>query len=91
MKPPRKRAWHAWSSGKDSAWALHTARQSDEFEIVGLLTTVTEAYHRVCMHGVRLLGGRHLCGMLVGGVRRVWNELLWVEGLLAAPAGAGNC
>jgi len=49
----RPKAWVAWSSGKDSAWALHVARQQDEMEIVGLLTTITEPYNRVSMHGVR--------------------------------------
>ncbi|HVT54514.1 MAG TPA: ATP-binding protein [Xanthobacteraceae bacterium] len=48
-----KKAWIAWSSGKDSAWALHEARKSGEFEIVGALTTVTEAFGRVSMHAVR--------------------------------------
>jgi uncharacterized protein (TIGR00290 family) len=43
----------AWSSGKDSAWALHEARRSGEYEIVGALTTVTETFGRVSMHGVR--------------------------------------
>lgn len=43
----------AWSSGKDSAWALHEARRSGEHEIVGALTTVTETFGRVSMHGVR--------------------------------------
>lgn len=43
----------AWSSGKDSAWALHEARRSGDYEIVGALTTVTEAFGRVSMHGVR--------------------------------------
>ncbi len=43
----------AWSSGKDSAWALHETRQSGEHEIVGALTTVTENFGRVSMHGVR--------------------------------------
>ena len=43
----------AWSSGKDSAYALHVARQSQRFDIVRLLTTVTDAYGRVSMHGVR--------------------------------------
>jgi len=41
----------AWSSGKDSAWALHEARH--EYEVVGALTTVTDAFNRVSMHGVR--------------------------------------
>jgi uncharacterized protein (TIGR00290 family) len=43
----------AWSSGKDSAWALHEVRRSGEFEIAGALTTVTETFGRVSMHGVR--------------------------------------
>jgi uncharacterized protein (TIGR00290 family) len=43
----------AWSSGKDSAWSLHVARQQGVVDIVGLITTVTEAYARVSMHGVR--------------------------------------
>ena len=43
----------AWSSGKDSAWALHVARQSGDYDIVGALTTVNDAFARVAMHGVR--------------------------------------
>ncbi len=43
----------AWSSGKDSAWALHAVRQSREVEVVGLLTTITESFGRASMHGVR--------------------------------------
>lgn len=41
----------AWSSGKDSAWALHEARR--DYDVVGALTTVTDAFSRVSMHGVR--------------------------------------
>ena len=44
----------SWSSGKDSAWSLHVLRQKPEFEVVGLLTTVNDAYRRVAMHGVRV-------------------------------------
>jgi len=43
----------SWSSGKDSAFALHEARRLGLAEIVGLLTTVNEKYDRVAMHGVR--------------------------------------
>ena len=43
----------SWSSGKDSAWALHLLRQSSKFEVVGLLTTVNLAADRVAMHAVR--------------------------------------
>ncbi|HEY6024126.1 MAG TPA: ATP-binding protein [Pseudolabrys sp.] len=51
--PARPKALIAWSSGKDSAWALHEARRTAEFDIVGALTTVTETFGRVSMHGVR--------------------------------------
>lgn len=51
MSPPRAAA--AWSSGKDSAWALHAVRESGDFDIAALLTTVTDEYDRVSMHGVR--------------------------------------
>jgi uncharacterized protein (TIGR00290 family) len=43
----------AWSSGKDSAWALHETRVAGDFEIIGALTTVTDTFGRVSMHGVR--------------------------------------
>jgi len=43
----------AWSSGKDSAWALHEVRRSGDYEVVGGLTTVTDTFARVSMHGVR--------------------------------------
>jgi len=49
----RPKAWLAWSSGKESAWALHTVRQSGDCEIVALLTTVNETHQRVAMHAVR--------------------------------------
>lgn len=47
------RAVIAWSSGKDSALALHRLRQSGELEVVAALTTVTAEFARVSMHGVR--------------------------------------
>jgi diphthamide synthase (EF-2-diphthine--ammonia ligase) len=50
---PRAKALIAWSSGKDSAWALHETRRTGEFDIVGALTTVTDTFSRVSMHGVR--------------------------------------
>ena len=49
----KPKALLAWSSGKDSAWTLHSLRQSDEYELVGLLTTFNEAFDRVAMHAVR--------------------------------------
>ena len=48
-----KRILLSWSSGKDSAWALHLLRKMHEYEVVGLLTTFNESADRVAMHGVR--------------------------------------
>lgn len=42
-----------WSSGKDSAWALHALRGDPAYDVVGLMTTLNAAYDRVAMHGVR--------------------------------------
>ena len=50
---PRSKALISWSSGKDSAFALHEVRRAGEFDIVGALTTVTETFERVAIHGVR--------------------------------------
>jgi uncharacterized protein (TIGR00290 family) len=50
----RKKTWLSWSSGKDSAWALHVLRQSTEYEVAGLFTTVNTAFQRVAMHAVRI-------------------------------------
>jgi uncharacterized protein (TIGR00290 family) len=49
----RSKALISWSSGKDSAFALHEVQRAGEFEIVGALTTVTETFERVAIHGVR--------------------------------------
>jgi uncharacterized protein (TIGR00290 family) len=49
----RPKALVAWSSGKDSAWALHEVRAAGELDVVGALTTITEDFGRVSMHGVR--------------------------------------
>lgn len=49
----RPKAWLSWSSGKDSAWALHVVRTQGRYDVVALLTTVNLAFSRVAMHGVR--------------------------------------
>ncbi len=43
----------SWSSGKDSAWALHVLLQRGEVDVVGLLTTINQVANRVAMHAVR--------------------------------------
>jgi len=46
------KAFVSWSSGKDSAFALHEARRAG-IEVAGVLITINEVYGRVAMHGVR--------------------------------------
>jgi uncharacterized protein (TIGR00290 family) len=43
----------AWSSGKDSAWALEIMRRRADVPIVGLFTTFNAEFDRVAMHAVR--------------------------------------
>jgi uncharacterized protein (TIGR00290 family) len=43
----------SWSSGKDSAWALHCLRRRGEYKVAGLLTTFNAAFDRVAMHSTR--------------------------------------
>jgi len=43
----------SWSSGKDSAWALHLLNGTHPGAVGALLTTVNEAVDRVAMHAVR--------------------------------------
>jgi diphthamide synthase (EF-2-diphthine--ammonia ligase) len=49
-----KRVLLSWSSGKDSAWALHLLRSDPGIELCGLLTTLNSEFQRVAMHGTRL-------------------------------------
>jgi uncharacterized protein (TIGR00290 family) len=42
-----------WSGGKDSAMALYETHKDHQYEVVSLLTTITEGYDRVSLHGVR--------------------------------------
>lgn len=48
-----KRVAVSWSSGKDSAWALHRLRQDPDIEVVALFTTLNQQFDRVAMHAVR--------------------------------------
>jgi len=49
----KKKALFSWSTGKDSSIALHEVLKNGEYEIPAFLTTVTDEYDRVSMHGVR--------------------------------------
>jgi uncharacterized protein (TIGR00290 family) len=48
-----ERVVFTWSGGKDSAMALYELQMANSYEISALLTTVTEDYDRISMHGVR--------------------------------------
>ncbi|MGY0650995.1 Dph6-related ATP pyrophosphatase [Luteimonas sp. A537] len=50
----RPRALLAWSGGKDAAWTLHAMRQRDDFDVVGLMSTITEGHERASMQGIRV-------------------------------------
>ncbi len=49
----KKKIVVAWSGGKDSAMALWRVQGDERYQVVGLLTTLTEGYDRIQMHGVR--------------------------------------
>ncbi len=52
--PTPQKALFNWSSGKDSALALHKILQNPEYKIETLLTSVNQKYQRISMHGVRV-------------------------------------
>ena len=51
--PETERVLFTWSGGKDSAMALYELQRERRYEVAALLTTVTEDYDRISMHGVR--------------------------------------
>jgi len=52
-KGMKKRTLLSWSSGKDSAWALHLLRQDPGIELLGLFTVMNGQFNRVSMHSTR--------------------------------------
>jgi uncharacterized protein (TIGR00290 family) len=70
----------SWSSGKDSAWALHVLRQQGA-NVAGLLTSLNESVARVSMHGVRedvLRAQAHAAGLPLSTIPLPWpctNEI----------------
>jgi uncharacterized protein (TIGR00290 family) len=43
----------SWSGGKDSAIALHELLQTGDYDVISLMTSVSEEYRRISHHGVR--------------------------------------
>ena len=50
----KKKTLLSWSSGKDSAWALHLLQHDPKIELLGLFTVMNQKYNRVSMHATRL-------------------------------------
>jgi len=49
----KKKTLLSWSSGKDSAWALHLLRRDPKVEVLGLFTVMNRKHNRVSMHATR--------------------------------------
>jgi uncharacterized protein (TIGR00290 family) len=65
----------AWSGGKDAAMALWRLQQDPGVEVAGLLTTFTERYDRVQLHGVRRILVEAQAEALELPLHRVWLPL----------------
>jgi uncharacterized protein (TIGR00290 family) len=68
----KERILVGWSGGKDSAMALYELKKMEGIEVAALLTTVTEGYDRISMHGVR----RELLAEQVGALGYPLQEIL---------------
>jgi uncharacterized protein (TIGR00290 family) len=53
IKPLKEPVVLSWSGGKDSMMAAYQLLASQKYEIAALMTTVTEVFERISMHGVR--------------------------------------
>ena len=65
----------SWSSGKDSAWALHVLRQRADVRVTALFTTFNSAADRVAMHAVRrslVQAQAHAAGLPLWTVELPW-------------------
>lgn len=87
------RAWMSWSTGKDSALALHTVRAAGRVEVTGLLTTVNSAADRVAMHAVRrvlLEAQADALGLPMRVVELPWpcSNVIYEQQMAAAMAAA---
>ncbi len=68
LMAPMKKVLVFWSSGKDSAYALHVLRSQGDVNVVGLMTTVNRPARRIAVHAVRetlLTAQAQACGLPV--------------------------
>lgn len=61
-----------WSTGKDSALALHLSLSEGRYDIRYLLTTLNEKYKRVSQHGIREKLLDRQAGAIGIPLRKVW-------------------
>ncbi|MGZ3603396.1 MAG: Dph6-related ATP pyrophosphatase [Thermodesulfobacteriota bacterium] len=67
-----ERALFTWSGGKDSALALYELQKGNGHKVVALLTTLTEDYDRISMHGVRSILLEHQANSLGLPIEKVY-------------------
>jgi uncharacterized protein (TIGR00290 family) len=53
VKGVKEKVILCFSGGKDSVLALYELLKHDDYEVAGFLTTITQGYGRIAMHGVR--------------------------------------
>src|SRR5689334_24573720 len=84
-RPPRStlfpyttlfRSMLSWSSGKDSAWALHILRRNADIDVTGLLVTINEAFDRSEEHTSELQSQFHLVCRLLLEKKKKQNQLI---------------
>jgi uncharacterized protein (TIGR00290 family) len=61
-----------WSGGKDSVLALYELQKGNSHKVVALLTTLTEDYDRISMHGVRSILLEHQANSLGLPIEKVY-------------------
>jgi len=67
-----ERVLFTWSGGKDSALALYELQRKNGYDVVALLTTLTEGYDRISMHGVRSILLEHQANSLGFPIEKVY-------------------
>ena len=67
-----------WSGGKDSSLALQAVSNTGDLDVVALVTTVTDEYDRISMHGVRR-------SLLHAQAEAIDAAVVGIDGQLAGP------
>jgi hypothetical protein len=86
----KKRTLLSWSSGKDSAWALHVLRQDPNIDVLGLFSVMNQKYREVWrLKTPAPLIGAVIPGLHAGRTQNTHHEILSYDSLdhpvFAAP------